>query len=173
MLKQSRISPRGGNPEFPPENQVSSIKHQGSRVKHPSSPTYPILPRLPTIQALIMQNKPNSQKPKTTPNSCTTTIYSNIPLHPARKNKPNQTQSPGRSLIICPLFSLYVATDAQPESAQLSPRNVAPCFSIAFLLGLSSTYCTCAGLWYYDRVECRKNLCRSIECRCQDSLSRR
>ena len=37
---------------------------------------------------LFPQNKPNPQNPKTDPNSYTTRTYTNIPLRPARKNKP-------------------------------------------------------------------------------------
>jgi len=67
-------------------------------------PNLPILPILPQPYFLcvlgvlcgvraIMQNKPNSQKPKTNATSYARKTYTNIPPLSTRKNKPKQTQS--------------------------------------------------------------------------------
>jgi len=59
----------------------------------PEPPNPPILPNLPENYNVIMQNKPNPQKPKTTATPYATNLYTNIPPRQDRKNKPNQTQS--------------------------------------------------------------------------------
>ena len=75
------------------------------------TPTLPIQPSLPLVllslipcalppfvpsclsgHESIMQNKPNFQIAKIPATSYATGIYTNPPLRPARKNKPNQTQ---------------------------------------------------------------------------------
>jgi len=56
------------------------------------SPSPPILPNLPGIHGLTMQNKPNFLIPKSTTTSCVPKTYKNIPPRPAQKNKPKQTQ---------------------------------------------------------------------------------
>src|SRR3989304_6980127 len=60
--------------------------------QRPVTPSLFILPILPQIYGVIMQNKPNFQKVKTAVTSCAVRTYPNIPLRSARKNKPNQTQ---------------------------------------------------------------------------------
>ena len=54
----------------------------------------PILPSLPRIHESITQNKPNFRSAKTNTTSFPPKIYTNIPLRPAPKNKPKQSQSP-------------------------------------------------------------------------------
>lgn len=67
----------------------------------PNTPIQPILPQSYSLCVLchlcgvnsIMQNKPNSQNPKIPTTLFLARLYTNIPLCPTRKNKPNQTQS--------------------------------------------------------------------------------
>ena len=56
------------------------------------TPNTPISPILPQIHASIMQNKPNSQNPKTNATSFTTKIYRRKPPLPHSK-KQTQTNS--------------------------------------------------------------------------------
>ena len=51
-----------------------------------------ILPNLPRIPNVIMQNKPNSRNLRIPTPPYDTKTYTNIPPNPAEKNKPNQTQ---------------------------------------------------------------------------------
>ena len=52
-------------------------------------PQPPIYPSLPRNQPCIAQNKPNSIKAKINATSYAPKSYTNIPPHPAPKNKPN------------------------------------------------------------------------------------
>jgi len=54
----------------------------------------PIQPSLLENYDVIAQNKPNFQNAEITVTSYAKKTYPNIPLRSARKNKPNQTQSP-------------------------------------------------------------------------------
>ena len=80
----------------------------------PNTPIQPILPQSYSLCVLyhlcgvnsIMQNKPNSQNPKIPTTLFLARLYTNIPLCPTRKNKPNQTQfRPYPDCQSCPNFA--------------------------------------------------------------------
>jgi len=91
---------RSGNPDPSGEGNQHQNRSQNRSKAHipasresifrlPKSPTWPILSG---NHGVIAQNKPNPPNPKTNATSYTKNSYPNIPLRPARKNKPKQTQ---------------------------------------------------------------------------------
>jgi len=92
--KESRISERNAYPDLSGEHQRSIIQYRESwnEVEIPTC-RGSILPILPRIHALITQNKPNFQNEEIAATSCISRNYPNFTLRPAKKNKPNQTQS--------------------------------------------------------------------------------
>jgi hypothetical protein len=78
--------------QLPPfTNHPFSYTHMPTR--HPLYPCACEAPLCPCAYEALMQNKPNPQNPKTNATTCFTKSYEHKPPHPARKNKPNQTQS--------------------------------------------------------------------------------
>ena len=90
----------------------------------PNTPIQPILPQSYSLCVLchlcgvnsIMQNKPNSQNPKIPTTLFLARLYTNIPLCPTRKNKPNQTQ-----------FTPYSNYHSCPNSAPISRPSQHTC----------------------------------------------
>jgi hypothetical protein len=86
--------------EFVPVREISWLIHS----HRPETPILPILPPLPTLvssslrgYAPIMQNKPNSQNPKTATTPCTTRIYPNLPPNPKQKKQTQSNPIPPRT----------------------------------------------------------------------------
>jgi len=69
-----------------------------SHSRHSETPDQPILPKLPENHGVIAQNKPNSQNKQIPTTSFPSRAYTNLPLRPTPKNKPNQTQFPGANM---------------------------------------------------------------------------
>ena len=106
----------------------------------------PILPILPQIHGSIMQNKPNSRNAKTNATAYATKSYTNIPLHPTRKNKPNsnpnQTQN---KLVDAPVLQVRRGGAGQfprPSADLQIPQN--PIFPGLFRPALLSAKVGCA-----------------------------
>ena len=94
---------------------VPECRSRGSRWRMPISPgphhKPPILPKLPTIYNLFMQNKPNFQDAKMNVSIFSQMAYKNfIPLA-GQKNKPKQTQFQRLKNAPAPLRNRYAARE--------------------------------------------------------------
>jgi len=92
----------------------------------PPAPRSPLPAPPPLHPPRYLQNKPNSQNPKSTPNSYATNTYPNIPPRRTQKNKPNSnrgkaeipmhigTQSCPRFTLHASRFTLHASRDPPP-----------------------------------------------------------
>jgi len=88
----------------PPATTIRTPRPNAQRLRHCSAPSeiegssaFPSRPSTTVenplhIAPLPAQNKPNSQNPGTTATSYATKPYTNIPLRPTQKNKPNSNR---------------------------------------------------------------------------------